>query len=237
LIRHHRVAVLVLVVASLSQVGLSAQQPERWERELAAFDAADKISPPPPGEVVFVGSSSIQRWDLDKYFPDVKTINRGIGGSELGDTVRLVDRLVIAYAPRLVVVYAGDNDIADGRTSEEVEVQFERLVSAIHAKLPRTRIVFIGLKPSILRWSEVDRMRAANAMIRSYCAHDDLVAYLDIDGAMLGWDEKPRRELFAADGLHLDAEGYELWSILLRPFVNDLGLPATALSYAGDSTK
>src|SRR5215203_5626091 len=148
---------LVLVAVLLwSGHAAVAQQPERWEKELAAFDAADKAAPPPQGQVVFIGSSSIQRWDLAKSFPDLKAINRGIAGSELGDAVRLVDRLVLAYSPRLVVVYAGDNDIAGGRTSEDVVVQLERLVSRIHGSLPQTRIVFIGLKPSILRWSQVD---------------------------------------------------------------------------------
>ena len=210
---------LLLVAALLLAPPAGAQQTERWERDLAAFDAADRTTPPPQGEIVFVGSSSIQRWDLAKYFPDVKTINRGIGGLELGDAVRLVDRLVLAYSPRLVVVYAGDNDISAGRTSEEVVVQFERLVARIHAKLPQTRIVFIGLKPSLLRWVQVDRMRTTNAMIRDYCERDDRVAFVDVDGAMLGWDEKPRRELFVADGLHLTPEGYQIWTMLLRPFL------------------
>jgi lysophospholipase L1-like esterase len=212
---------IALVAIVLCGRGVAyGEQGERWEKELAAFDAADKTAPPPLGEVVFVGSSSIQRWDLAKAFPDLKTINRGISGSELGDAVRLVDRLVLAYSPRLVVVYAGDNDIAGGRTSEEVAVQFERLVYRIHAKLPQTRIVFIGLKPSPLRWAQVDRMRMANEMIRAYCGHDDLVGFVDVDQAMLGWDEKPRKELFLSDGLHMTPEGYQVWSFLLKPYLH-----------------
>ena len=142
--------------------------------------------------------------------------------------MRYVDRLVIPYEPRLVVVYAGDNDISNGRTSEQVAVEFERFVSKVHAKLPQTRIVFIGLKPSILRWSQVERMRSANVMIREFCAHDDSVAYVDVDGPMLGWVEKPRRELFVEDGLHLTSEGYRLWAALLRPFLT----PPAVLSSA-----
>jgi lysophospholipase L1-like esterase len=212
-------AVVLVAVLLCSGHAALAQQPERWEKELAAFDAADKATPPPQGEIVFIGSSSIQRWDLAKSFPDLKAINRGIAGSELGDAVRLVDRLVLAYSPRLVVVYAGDNDIAGGRTSEDVVVQFERLVSRIHAMLPQTRIVFIGLKPSILRWSQVDRMRAANARVKAFCERDDRVAFVDVDWAMLGWDERPRKELFVPDGLHMTAEGYQVWAALLRPYL------------------
>ena len=213
-------ATLVLILSFVGTFAAAQQPPDRWESTVAAFEAADRVSPPPKGEIVFAGSSSIRRWDVSASFPDLKIINRGISGSELADTVRYVDRLVIPYEPRLVVVYAGDNDINNGRTSEQVAVEFERFVTKVHSKLPQTRIVFIGLKPSILRWSEIERMRAANALVHAFCEHDDRVAFVDVDGPMLGWDEKPRRELFVEDGLHLTTEGYRLWATLLRPFLN-----------------
>jgi lysophospholipase L1-like esterase len=92
-------------------------------------------------------------------------------------------------------------------------------VSRVRAKLPEARIVFIGLKPSRLRWTQVDRMRMVNTMLRAFCERDDAVAFVDIDGPMLGWDEKPRRELFVEDGLHLSTEGYRVWTTLVRPFL------------------
>jgi lysophospholipase L1-like esterase len=207
------------VVAVLCAGNASAQQAEPWQKQLAAFDAADKATPPAPGEILFVGSSSIEIWDLPRFFPDMKTINRGISGSELDDTLRLADRLVFPYSPRVVVVYAGDNDIAAGETPEDVASEFGQLVTSIHTRLPQTRIVFIGLKPSIHRWSQVEQMRAANALIRDYSAHDALVSYVDIDHAMLGEDEKPRTDLFVSDGLHLNADGYQLWSSMVRPLL------------------
>ena len=212
-------AVAVLILVSLAVASTRAQTLDRWEKDIAAFEAADKISPPPRGEIVFVGSSSIARWDTAASFPDLKIINRGFGGSELADSVRYADRIVIPYQPRLVVVYAGDNDIGSGRTSEQVVVEAERFVNRVRAKLPDVRIVFIGVKPSILRWTQVDRMRAANEMLRRFCERDDRIAYVDVDDAMMGWDEKPRRELFVDDGLHLSAEGYQVWNALVRPFL------------------
>ena len=191
----------------------------RWEAEVAAYDAADRASPPPSGEIVFVGSSSIKLWDLQKSFPDLKTINRGIIGSQLADAVRFADRLVIPYKPRIVVVYAGDNDIDGGATSEQVAVQFERFDRTVRAALPGVRVIFIGIKPSLQRWDVIERTRLANALIRAYATHDDGVAFVDVDNAMLGWDEQPRRELFVSDGLHLTPEGYGLWTTLLRPLL------------------
>ena len=129
----------MLLIASTHVV---AQQPDRWERFVAAFDEEDKVTPPLKHEIVFVGSSTIQRWDVATYFPDLKIINRGIGGTELSDAVKYIDRLVLRYEPRLVVVYAGDNDIGGGKLSEQVSVDFERFVRAVHAKLPETRLKF-----------------------------------------------------------------------------------------------
>jgi lysophospholipase L1-like esterase len=214
-----RVAAL-LVFALCAARPASAQPPaDRWEPNVAAFDAADVITPAPRGGVVFVGSSTMRRWDVASYFPDLKIINRGIDGTELADALKYVDRLVLRYEPRLVVLYAGDNDISFGKLSEQVGVDFERFVRAVHAKLPQTRILYIGVKPSLLRWIQIDRMRLANQVIRAICERDDRLAFLDFDGLMLGWDEKPRRELFVEDGLHLSPLGYQLWTSVLRPYL------------------
>jgi lysophospholipase L1-like esterase len=202
----------------------AAAQSDRWEKDIAAFEAADLASPPPKGEVVFVGSSTIRLWDLKASFPDVKAINRGFGGSEMQDSTRYVDRIVVPYSPRLVVVYAGDNDIM-GIPSEQIAIAFERFVRAVHAKLPDTKILYIGIKPSLLRWGQVDRMRQANAMIRQFCERDDRLGFVDTDNAMLGWDEKPRKELYVADGLHLTAAGYQILNALVRPFLAPSATP------------
>jgi lysophospholipase L1-like esterase len=196
-----------------------AQQPDRWERFVAAFDEADLVSPPLKHQIVFVGSSTIHRWDVASYFPDLKIINRGIDGTELSDAVKYIDRLVLRYEPRLVVVYAGDNDIGAGKLSEQVSVDFERFVRTVHTRLPETRILYIGIKPSPLRWLQIDRMRLANQVIKTICERDDRVAFLDFDNLMLGWDEKPRKDLYVEDGLHLSPKGYHLWSIVLRPYL------------------
>jgi lysophospholipase L1-like esterase len=215
-----RIAPLLFAGVLLAVPAAAQDAAARFEKEVSAYEAADRLAPPPKGQIMFVGSSTMVDWDAGRYFPDLWIINRALWGSALSDTVRLVDRLVLPHQPRTVVIYAGDNDIDGGRTTEEVAVQFERFVRAIHAKLPQTRIVYIGIKPSPLRWLTIDRMRAANVMIRQVCSRDDRVAFLDVDGAMLGWDERPRFELYAVDGLHLSPQGYQLWTTLLRPFLN-----------------
>jgi lysophospholipase L1-like esterase len=210
----------VTVLVCCLSITTAAQTPaERWATALAGFDAADHASPPPQGEVLFLGSSTIVNWDTARAFPGIRTINRGVWSSSLADTLQRIDRLVFPYAPRLIVLYAGDNDLNGGATSEQVAVEFEKFAAAVQAKLPQTRIVFIGLKPSLQRWPQIYRFRLANAIIREYCGHDDRLAFMDVDGPMMGWDEKPRKDLFVEDGLHLSAQGYALWNVLLRPFL------------------
>ena len=213
--RSASIALLALVCAG----PVAAQGTGRFEKELAAFAEMDAKIPPPKGQVLFVGSSTMVDWDAAKYFPDLRVVNRALWGSALADTARNVERLILPYEPRLVVVYGGDNDVDAGLTSEQVAAEFERLARTVHARLPLTRIAFIGIKPSPQRWLTIDRMRAANAIIRAICSRDDRLAFVDVDGPMLGWDEKPRPDLFKADGLHLSEQGYQLWTTLLRPLM------------------
>ena len=191
----------------------------KYAKEMAAFEEQDRTDPA-IGGVVFVGSSSIRLWDLKKSFPDVPALNRGFGGSEIPDSVNHVDLLVIRHKPRVVIFYAGDNDIANGRTPQQVFDDYKAFVTKVHAALPQTRIAFIGIKPSIQRWALVNKVRAANALVREFAATDDRLGFIDVDGPMLGWDEKPRKDLFVADGLHMTPKGYDVWTALVRPFLD-----------------
>ena len=194
-------------------------QPTNWGKEMAAFAAHDKEQPFAPGGVVFVGSSSIRLWDLARSFPGLPTLNRGFGGSQIADSVAHVDLLILRHRPRLVVFYAGDNDIASGKAPAAVAADFKTFAGRVHQALRDARIAFIGIKPSPQRWKLIDTVRQANALIREFALTDHRIGFVDVDGPMLGWNEQPRPELFVDDGLHLSAKGYELWTTLVRPFL------------------
>jgi lysophospholipase L1-like esterase len=189
---------------------------EKWEKDIAAFEKLDKDKPPPQNGVVFVGSSSIRRWDLAKNFDARDYINRGFGGSQLADSVHFIDRVVLKHKPRLVVLYAGDNDLAAGKKPEEVADDFKEFVKAVHKELPKTKVVYIAIKPSIARWKMIDSVRKTNSLIEAQCKSDDVV-FVSVEKAMLGDDGMPKKELFVQDGLHLTEEGYKLWASLLKP--------------------
>lgn len=194
---------------------------DRWEPAIRAFEAKDRKQAPAKGGIVFVGSSSIVLWDLPKSFPGLNAINRGFGGSQLADSVRYARRIVLPYEPRTVVLYAGDNDLASGKTPQQVFDDYQRFVAAIHAALPKTRIIYIAIKPSKARWKLIDKIRATNRLIADFAAKDPRLVFIDVEKPMLGVDGKPRPELFMPDGLHLNAEGYRLWAGLVGPHLKE----------------
>lgn len=187
--------------------------------ELAAFHRQDGTRPTAPGGVVFVGSSSIRFWDLDASFPGRKYLNRGFGGSQISDSIAHLDLLVLRHAPNTVVFYAGDNDVAFGKTPDRVADDFRTLARGVHARLPNARILFLAIKPSIARRALAAPMREANRRIREYCASDARLAYVDVRTPMLGPEGRPRADLLHADGLHLSAAGYALWTRLVAPLL------------------
>lgn len=193
-----------------------------FAEEIARFEAADLSSPPRPGGVLFVGSSSIRLWPvLTSDFPGVDVLQRGFGGAELSDVVRYAPRIVLPYRPRLIVLYAGENDIAAGKSAAAVVREYQAFVSLVRRALPETRIAFVSMKPSGSRWGLVARMREANDLVRRHAATDKRLLFVDVFTPMLGADGKPREELFVADRLHLSAAGYALWRELLSPIVRE----------------
>ena len=195
-------------------------EPPRFGAEIARFDSVDRTQMPVPGGVVFVGSSTIRLWpDLKADFPGVNVIQRGFGGSRLDEVLRYTPKIVIAYKPKLIVLYAGDNDLAEGRTVDQVFEDYKSFVALVHRSLPNTKIVFVSIKPSESRWNLVGEMRSANEMIRRFTVTDTRLEYVDVFNPMLGADGRPRPELFRPDKLHMTADGYALWRSILTPVV------------------
>jgi lysophospholipase L1-like esterase len=218
-----RRAWLVMIFWSLAftATGLAGQSPgNKWETEIKKFEESDRQNPPPKHAVVFIGSSSIQSWkSLVDDFPGTKVINRGFGGSELADSTFYVDRIVIPYRPRMVVLYAGDNDLANGRTPQQVFEDYTAFVERVHRELTTTKIAYISIKPSPARASLLPSMKDANALIKTYASHDKRLIYIDVFTRMLGRDGSPRPELFGPDRLHMNKEGYSLWKSIISPYI------------------
>lgn len=213
--------------AGSAAIATTGTDSARWEADIAAFERRDRVSMPAPGGVVFVGSSSIRMWEtLAGDFPAVSTINRGFGGSRLRDSLHFADRIVVPYRPRAVVLYAGDNDLQEGRTPAQVRDDFAAFVHRVQRDLPQARIAFIAIKPSPARQALLPQVREANRLVAEYAAGAERVAFLDVATPMLDSDGQPRPGLFLDDRLHMDRAGYEVWIEVVAPWLD--GLPGGA---------
>jgi lysophospholipase L1-like esterase len=201
-------------------VSTAFAQPEDWESSIRNFEEQDKVNPPELGSIVFTGSSSIARWErLADEMKPLAVINRGFGGSQYSDLNQYAKRIVIAYHPRAVVVYEGDNDLAAGsaKTPESVANDARVFVQAIHSTLPGTWIYIISIKPSKSRWNEWPRMKEANRWIQNFARTQKRVQYIDIASAMFDAKGTLRDDLFVEDGLHPNLKCYALWTSIVKP--------------------
>jgi len=190
-------------------------------QEVQAFVSSDRTNPPPKRSILFIGSSSIRLWStLAQDFPKHRVINRGFGGSQIVDSIRYFDQIVTPYKPRLIVMYAGGNDINAGRSAQGVFEDYQTFAGLVHKALPRTRVAYISIAPNPARWAQVDRVREANRLIAEYSQHDSKLKFIDVFPHMLGPDGTPKPDIYRDDRLHMNAKGYALWQGLIRPYLD-----------------
>jgi lysophospholipase L1-like esterase len=215
-------ALLVLPAASPFACAARSNAGNLWENEIKAFEKADRTKPPPAGAVLFVGSSTIRMWKtLSEDFPGQTVINRGFGGCQIEDCTFFADRIIAPYAPRLVVLRAGGNDINAGKSPERVFADFQAFVAAVRAKLPKVRIAYMTINATPSRWANAEREKKTNRLIEAYIKANpalDLI-FIDTFDATMGSDGRPRGELFLKDRLHFNADGYKILADRVRPFV------------------
>lgn len=209
-----------MLEASPSPTGGAAGDFLEWQSEIAAFAAIDHLQPPPSHAVLFVGSSSIRLWHtLAADFPRVATINRGFGGSQIADSLYFAQWLVAPYRPAAIVMYAGGNDLAAGKSPEQVREDFAAFVTCARHWAGDVPFAYLSIKPNLSRRAQLPSIRRTNALIRA-CAGERGVDFLDVHGPMLAADGEADPRWFDADGLHLNAAGYALWTGVVRDWLS-----------------
>ncbi len=195
------------------------QDSARFENEIRAFEKSDARQMPPAGAVVALGSSSIRMWhpEIANDLAPLEIVPRGFGGSNMNDALHFADRVLLPYKPAAVLLYEGDNDIAQGQTPEAIVEKFRELTAKLHSEFPEARVYMIAIKPSPSRWEMWPEMKKANELLAAVCAADERLTYIDIVTPMLGEDGRPKPELFEDDELHLNRAGYEIWRDAVRP--------------------
>ena len=192
-----------------------------YEAEVRHLEAANRRRSFPDNPVVFYGSSTIRLWqNLKRDLDSPRALNLGFGGSTLAACVHFFNRLVPRISPCSLVIYAGDNDLGDGATPEEVAGAFRALTHKVERTLHGIPMGFISIKPSPARLDILDKIRQTNALVREAVQKRPSSYFIDVFEDMMLADGRPNGDLFTEDGLHMSAAGYKLWTELLSPFRN-----------------
>ena len=189
---------------------LLLQQADKWEKEIAALEKKPNV-----GDIVFIGSSTIRLWNVEKHLPELKINNRGFGGSEIADSVRYADRILIPLKPKTVLLFAGGNDINAGKAPEKVFEDYKAFVAKVREALPETKIWFLSLYPNLKRAAQLEKTTKLNALIAAHAKADPKLGFIDIASALCP-DGKPRAEVLRDDQLHLNEDGYAIISKVVR---------------------
>ena len=193
---------------------------EWYEADIKNLEAGiSKLTYTP--KVLFYGSSSIRLWKtLDADFPELEPVNLGFGGSTLAACTYFFERIISQFNPEAIVLYAGDNDLGDGRRPEEVYIFFQEFAEKVQKRFGNIPCFFMSLKPSLARWALVDKFRTANQLIKAEIdQHDSNWHFINIFDKMIDASGTPNKELYDSDGLHLTPAGYQLWKDTVYPEV------------------
>ncbi|WP_375586441.1 SGNH/GDSL hydrolase family protein [Cyclobacterium xiamenense] len=206
---------LFLISSSLA----FAQDPTRFSDQVSQISKDYPVSDY-QSSVVFTGSSTIRMWkSLQQDFPKEKIVNTGFGGSQASDLLYYLDELVLGYRPEKVFIYEGDNDLAAGKSTEEIITTYNLIVEQIRAELPDTEIILISAKPSLSRWELADSYLELNAAMKKYARVNKNVRYANLWNPMLTANKTPMEDIFLDDNLHMNAKGYAIWAKVLRKFL------------------
>jgi hypothetical protein len=209
-----------LIIAKVrGQLPKSFDASVRWEAEIAKIEARDRETPPPTGGIVFTGSSTVRMWKLEEGFSDLQVVNHGFGGSQMVDAVYYFDRLIMPLRPRQVVLYSGSNDLNSGKTPEQVHRDFLAFAKLVREKLPEAKLTFLAIAPNPKRWSQIEKQRAANGLIKQSIAEmkSGKFEYVSLEEHLLTKTGEPQPALHLKDMLHFNAAGYEILNRVLRP--------------------
>lgn len=215
-------AVAGLLFFVLTQTNVKAQQQPPFYDEIQHFKKLDSAHFPPRNAILFVGSSSIRKWeDVQDYFPGETIINRGFGGSELTDAIRYANDIILPYHPRQIVIYSGENDLAysDTITPAIVLARFKRLFNIIRSAMPGVPVIYISIKPSPSRQRLMSEMLTANKFIKQFLHSKRKTIFVDVYHKMLDENGKPMKDIFLDDNLHMNAKGYHIWQKALEPYL------------------
>ncbi len=212
-----------LFLRDFSNRYVNTGKPKRFEDDILLFEAKDKLNNPLENSVLFIGSSSIRIWEstIAADFEGIDVICRGFGGSTTEDALYYFDRIVAPYNPKTIIMAEGSNDLGGGDTPEEVVEMTRRFIQKAAKVLPDTKVIIMSIKVSVSRKRLVGTVMKTNVMLQEMIKEYDNTEYVDVVTEMMTKNGKVRGEIFSADSTHMNASGYEIWTRILTPLLED----------------
>jgi lysophospholipase L1-like esterase len=195
----------------------------RRELEVRNFEENDRRNPPKPGAILFTGSSSIEHWkSLAVDFEPHYVLSRGFQGGGISDVTYFSRRIIVPYKPKMIVFYAGENDLVKGRSPERVLTDFDLFMKKLRMELPDVTTGFISIKPSPGRAWLLDRIRTSNRLIEQYTTEHKRIRYIDVFTPMIDKTGTIRKELFDTNNsVHMNKTGYQVWRSIIAVHLNN----------------
>ena len=223
--------ILLLLVGILAyfynqmQAQSKNEDPTYWQEKISAIEARYG-GDYPQDVIVFYGSSSIRKWaTLEEDMAPFPVVNHGFGGSKVADAIYYADHLVFPFNPKAVVLFTGTNDIngiaGNSKSGEDVFEKAVELFDVIHTEMPDVPIYYISISPTGMRWKVWEEAHAANQLIADYAESNDAITFIDTTDALLDENGKPNSDLYGFDRLHLNADGYAVWTSIIKPILEE----------------
>ncbi len=191
--------------------------PVGFESEINDFLRQDSVSFPLSGVYLFTGSSTIRKWDnLKNDFDEITVIQRGFGGSTMKALNYYINTIVLPYKPKTIVVYEGDNDLAQGVSPKEFIILCDTFISKVHRKLPETIIYFLSVKPSFARKQQLPLQNELNQQLKKLTKKRKKTNFIDIRPLMYDKKGGLRQDFFESDSLHVNQYCYSVWASYMK---------------------
>ena len=196
----------------------------RFEATIKDFERDDSTNLPGPGGLVFAGSSSFRRWNsLEEDMSPIPVVNRGFGGSTFPELNYYAHRIIAPLQPSLIAVYEGDNDIVDSTMTPAMVLEnLKKFEAFTESQIPQAHILMFAVKPSPSRRHLLDKAIETNRLLAEYATQSERITYVDVFTIMMNDHGSIKSEIFTDDSLHMNADGYALWTAVAKPVVDAL---------------
>lgn len=195
---------------------------QHWFDKVAKFEIEKAAIQ--DGCIIFLGNSITERFNLDLYFPEFHTVNRGIASDHIDGVIERLNLCLGGANAAKLVVLVGINDIGAGRSEESIKYLYTQLVKQIIKNYPY-EVYLHSIMPTSKRWQNCspELIVAINEHIKKLAKKYKLY-FVDTYSLFLAKDSKYVNDSLMVDGLHPNENGYKIWANHLNEILGNNNL-------------